>query len=40
MGEVCSTRGETRNANKILVAKPSGLLGRPRRGWYGNLQLI
>jgi hypothetical protein len=35
MSYECSTRGEVRNACKILVGKPKGNvpLGRPRRRW-------
>jgi hypothetical protein len=33
MGGSCSTNGEKRNANRLLVGKPEGKrpLGRPRR---------
>jgi hypothetical protein len=35
MGRACSTKGEKRNAYRVLVGKPEGKrpLGRPRRRW-------
>jgi hypothetical protein len=37
MGGACSTNGEKRNANRLLVGKPEGRrpLRRPRRRWDG-----
>jgi hypothetical protein len=37
----CSTNGENRNANRILVGKPDGKrpLGRPRRRWVDNIKM-
>jgi hypothetical protein len=36
MGGPCSTKGEKRNAYRLLVGKPEGKrpLGRPRRGGW------
>jgi hypothetical protein len=41
IGVACSTNGEKRNACRILVGKPEGKrpLGRPRRGWVGNIKM-
>jgi hypothetical protein len=41
MGGACSTNGEKRNANRMLVGKPEGKrpLGRPRRKWVDNIKL-
>jgi hypothetical protein len=38
MGRACSTNGERRDANRILVGKPEGRrpLGRPRRRWVDS----
>jgi hypothetical protein len=40
MGGSCSTDGEKRNANRLLVGKPEGRrpLGRPRRRWVDNIR--
>jgi hypothetical protein len=42
MNRACSTNGEKRNANKILVEKPEGKrpLEGPRRRWVDNIKLI
>jgi hypothetical protein len=39
MSRTCSTHGEKRNPNRILVKKPEGNrpLGRPRRRWDDNI---
>jgi hypothetical protein len=36
-----ASKGDTRNANNILVGKPVGkrLLGRPRRTWEDNIRM-
>jgi hypothetical protein len=41
MGGACSTNGEKRNANRLLVGKPEGKrpLGRPRRRWEDNIRM-
>jgi hypothetical protein len=41
MGRACSTKGEKRNAYRILVGKPEGKrpLGRPRRRWLDNIKM-
>jgi hypothetical protein len=41
MGGPCSTKGEKRNAYRLLVGKPEGKrpLGRPRRRWVDNIRL-
>jgi hypothetical protein len=41
MGRVCSTHGEKKNANRILVGKQEGKrpLGRPRRPWKNNIKM-
>jgi hypothetical protein len=41
MGGACSTNGEKRNVYMILMGKPEGKrpLGRPRRGWVGNIKM-
>jgi hypothetical protein len=41
MGRACNTDGETRNACRILVAKPEGKrpLGRPIHRWVGSIKL-
>jgi hypothetical protein len=41
MGRACSTNGEKRNANKILVGKPERMrqLGTPRRWWVDNIKI-
>jgi hypothetical protein len=40
MGRACSTKGEKRNAYRILVGKPEGKrpLRRPRRRWVNNIK--
>jgi hypothetical protein len=40
MGGACSTKGEKRNAYRLLVGKPEGKrpLGRPRRRWVDGLE--
>jgi hypothetical protein len=37
---IVARKGETRNAYRILVAKPEGKkpLGRPRRRWVDNIK--
>jgi hypothetical protein len=37
----CSTNGDKRNANRLLVGKPEGRrpLGRPRRRWVDNIRI-
>jgi hypothetical protein len=41
MGRACSTKGEKRNAYRILVGKPEGKrpLGRPRCRWVDNIKI-
>jgi hypothetical protein len=41
MGSACSTNGEKRNANRVLVGKPEGKrqLGRPKRRWMNNIKI-
>jgi hypothetical protein len=41
MGGPCSTKGEKRNAYRLLVGKPEGKrpLGRPRRRWEDNIRM-
>jgi hypothetical protein len=41
MGGPCSTKGEKKNANRLLVGKPEGKrpLGRPRRRWVYNIRM-
>jgi hypothetical protein len=41
MGGACNTKGEKRNAYKLLVGEPEGKrpLGRPRRGWLDNIRM-
>jgi hypothetical protein len=41
MGRACSTKGEKRNAYRILVEIPEGKgpLGRPRRRWVDNTKM-
>jgi hypothetical protein len=41
MGRACSTKGETRNAYRILMEKPEGKrpLGRQRRRWVDNIKI-
>jgi hypothetical protein len=41
MDRACSTTGEKRNADRILVGKPDGKrpLGRPRRRWVYNIKI-
>jgi hypothetical protein len=41
MGRACSTKGEKRNACRILVGKPVGKrpLGRSRRRWVGSIKI-
>jgi hypothetical protein len=42
MGRACSTKGDRRNAYRILVGKPEGRrpLGKPRRRWVDNIKWI
>jgi hypothetical protein len=41
MSRTCSTIGEKRNANRILVVKPEGKrpLGKARRRWVDNIKM-
>jgi hypothetical protein len=41
MGRACSTHGERRNADRILVGKPETKrpLGRFRRRWEDNIKM-
>jgi hypothetical protein len=41
MGRTCSSKGEKRDAYRILVGKPEGkrTLGRPRRRWKVNIRM-
>jgi late competence protein required for DNA uptake (superfamily II DNA/RNA helicase) len=41
MVRACSTNGEKRNVNRILVGKREGRrpLGRPRRSWMNNIKM-
>jgi hypothetical protein len=41
MGRACSTKGEKRNAYRILVGMPgrNRPLGRPRRRWLDNIKI-
>jgi hypothetical protein len=41
MGRACSTKGEEKNAYRILVGNPEGKrpLGRPRRMWVDNIKM-
>jgi hypothetical protein len=41
MGRTCRTKGEMRNAYRILVGIPVGMrpLGRPRRRWVDNIKM-
>jgi hypothetical protein len=41
MGRACTTKGEARNAYRILVGKPEGKrpLGRPKRRWVDNIKM-
>jgi hypothetical protein len=41
MGRACSTKGEKRNAYRILVGEPERKrpLGRSRRGWLNNIKM-
>jgi hypothetical protein len=41
MGGACSTYGERRGANRVLVGKPEGRrpLGRLRRRWEDNIKM-
>ena len=41
MGWACSTYGERRAVDRILVRKPEGKrpLGRPRRRWEDNIKM-
>ena len=38
VGGACSTYGESRGVYRILVGKPVGPLGRPRRRWDYNIK--
>jgi hypothetical protein len=41
MGRACSTKGEKRNAYRILVGHPEGKkpVERPRRRWVNNIKI-
>jgi hypothetical protein len=41
MGGTCSTNGEKRNANGLLLGKPEGKrpLGRLKRRWVDNIRM-
>jgi hypothetical protein len=41
MGGECSTHGERRGLYRVLMGKPERKrpLGRPRRGWEGNIKM-
>jgi hypothetical protein len=41
MGDACSTYGERRGVDRVLLGKPEGKkpLGRPRRRWEGNIKM-
>jgi hypothetical protein len=41
MGGPCSTKGEKRNAYKLLMGKPEGKrpLGRPKHRWVDNIRM-
>jgi len=41
MGGACSTYGERRGVNRVLVRKPEGYrpLGRHRRRWEDNIKM-
>jgi hypothetical protein len=41
MGGVCSTNGEKRNTNILLVESSEGKrpLGKPRRRWVDNIEM-
>jgi hypothetical protein len=41
VGGACSTKGEKRNAYRLLVGKPERKrpLGRPRRRWVDNVKM-
>jgi hypothetical protein len=38
MGGACSTHEALINAYKILVGKPGGKIGRPKRRWEDNIK--
>ena len=42
MGGACSTYGDKRNVQRVLVGKPEGkrLLARPRRRWEYNVKIV
>jgi hypothetical protein len=41
MGRTCSTNGEKRNSNRILMGKPEVKrpIGRPRYKWVDNIKM-
>jgi hypothetical protein len=41
MNGSCSTNGERKNANRLMVIKPEGKrpVGRPRRRWVHNIRM-
>jgi hypothetical protein len=41
MGGACSTKGEKKNAYRLMVGKPDGKrpLGRPRHRWVDNIRM-
>jgi hypothetical protein len=41
MDKACSTNGENRNANRIMVGNPDGKtqLGRPRHRWVDKIKI-
>jgi hypothetical protein len=41
MGRACSTKGEQRNAHRILAGNPGGKrpLGRPIRRWVNSVKM-
>jgi hypothetical protein len=41
MSRACRTKGDKRNAYRILVRKPDGKrpLGRPKRSWVNKIKI-